>query len=176
MAESMLIIGSLRDAPPSSGTISAALKVLGPAEASKLTVPFVLGASLVVASGIIRAQCYRALGPYFTFKQCICKDHKLITTGPYAVVRHPGYLGLLMSIFGSGIMYAEPGSWLQKSGMLNVRWVKVAATVMCLINAASIVTLICRPGEEDRYLSERFGQEWEDWAGRVKYKLVPFVY
>jgi protein-S-isoprenylcysteine O-methyltransferase Ste14 len=29
---------------------------------------------------------------------------------------------------------------------------------------------------EDAMLRARFGQEWEDWARRVPYKLVPYIW
>lgn len=172
----MIIIDSLQDAPRSSNTISAVLNALGPAEASKLTVPFVLGGILLTAGGFIRVQCYRALGPYFMYEQCIRKEHKLITTGPYAVVRHPGYTGVLMCFVGSCIVHGGPGSWLRASGLLGRGWVRAAVVVGCLIKTAVIITFFRRTTEEDRFLSERFGKEWENWARRVKYKLVPFVY
>jgi protein-S-isoprenylcysteine O-methyltransferase Ste14 len=175
-AESMVIIGSLWDTPRLPDTISVLLNVLGPAEASKLTVPFVLGASLVVAGGILRVQSFQTLGPYFTFEQCIRKDHKLVTHGPYAVIRHPGYSGLLMCILGWWTVHGSPGSWLRESGFLGVTWIKVGLVSWCFLTAASVVTLIRRSTEEDCFLSKRFGKEWESWARRVKYKLMPFVY
>ena len=176
VAESMVILGSLHATHRSSDTILVVLNALGPTEASQLTVPFILGTSLVIAGAIVRVKCYRALGPYFTFVQCIRKDHKLITTGPYAMVRHPGYAGLLTCILGSCIMLGSPGSWLRASGMLGMPWIRAAFVGWWLIMAASVMTLFSRSTDEDRFLSERFGKEWENWARQVKYKFVPFVY
>ena len=172
----MVIIGSLRHTPRLSNTIPVLLNALGPAEASKLSIPFVLGASLVMAGGIIRVKCFRTLGPFFTFEQCIRKEHKLITHGPYAVVRHPSYTGLLMCILGWCIVYSSPGSWVRESGVLSITCIKVGLVGWSFLVAASIVTMFHRCTEEDQFLSERFGKEWQSWARRVKYKLVPFVY
>lgn len=174
----MLILGSLYydDAHRPSGTISIVLNALGPTEASQLTIPFVISVCLVVTGGIIRVKCFRALGPYFTFTQCIRKDHRLIMSGPYAVVRHPAYASMFICILGSSIMYGSPGSWLRASGVLSVPWVRAAFGGWWLLMVASVITLFSRPIDEDRFLAERFGKEWEDWAKRVKYKLVPFVY
>lgn len=176
MAESMVILGSLHGTRQSADTISAVLNTLGPVEASRLTVPFVLGASLVISGGVIRAQCYRALGPFFTFVQCIRKDHELVTRGPYAVIRHPGYGSLLMCLVGSCVMHGTPGSWLRASGMLGMPWVRAAIVVGGSVTAAAIPTLFRRATREDRFLSERFGEEWENWARQVRCKLVPFIY
>ena len=172
----MVIINSLRDTPRFPDTISVLLNALGPSEASKLTVPFVLGASLVTAGGFIRFQSFRTLGPYFTFAQCIRKEHRLVTHGPYAVVRHPGYTGLIMCILGWWIVHGSPGSWLRESGILGITWIKVGLVGWCFLTGASIVTVVRRSTEEDWFLSERFGKEWESWARRVEYKLVPFIY
>ena len=172
----MVTISSLRDTPRLSDTNSVLMNALGPAEASKLTVPFVLGASLVIAGGIIRVKCFRTLGPFFTFEQCIRKEHKLITHGPYAVVRHPSYTGLLMCIFGWCIVHGSPGSWLRESGVLDITWIRAASTGWSFLMVASIVTMFRRSRDEDQFLSERFGKEWTNWARRVKYKLVPFIY
>ena len=35
------------------------------------------------------------LGAYFTYQVKIQTDHRLIETGPYRRIRHPGYLGQL---------------------------------------------------------------------------------
>jgi protein-S-isoprenylcysteine O-methyltransferase Ste14 len=182
LAESAVIVSSLWDTLPNSDfdtrvTLSSAvLNALGPAETSQLTAPFVTGALLVISGGAIRLLCFRTLGPFFTVQQVLRKDHRLITSGPYAVVRHPGYISLMMCIGGSCLMYATPGSWLTASRVWNMMWVKAAVGGWCFFMAASLVTLFRRVTEEDRFLAERFGREWEVWAGQVKYKLVPFVY
>ena len=40
------------------------------------------------------------LGHMFTFEVGIRKDHRLVQTGPYAILRHPSYTGLLVGIIG----------------------------------------------------------------------------
>ncbi|KAI9460329.1 hypothetical protein HD554DRAFT_2134594 [Boletus coccyginus] len=175
-AESVVIISSLQDISWLLDTNSVLQDALGPVEASILTVPFIFGASLVTVGGLFRFQSFRTLGPYFTFEQCIRKEHKLITHGPYAVVRHPGYTGLLLCIVGWCIVHGSHGSWLRESGVLGVTWIRTVFIGWWFLMAASIVTLFHRSAEEDRFLSVKFGKEWESWARRVKYRLLPFVY
>ncbi|KAG6375665.1 hypothetical protein JVT61DRAFT_3237 [Boletus reticuloceps] len=102
-AESIVILHSLLRHPPDNTL--APLDALGPPEASQLTVPFVIGASLIIVGGILRFAAFQTLGPYYTFIQCLRKEHKLITTGPYAIIRHPGYAGLLYCITGWCIVH-----------------------------------------------------------------------
>ncbi|KAG6372208.1 hypothetical protein JVT61DRAFT_8001 [Boletus reticuloceps] len=175
MAECLIILRSFHGTTRSSDTYSTLLDALGPAEASRLTVPFVFGASLIILGGIMRFLAFRTLGPYYTFIQCIRKEHRLITSGPYTVVRHPGYAGLVYCMIGWCIVHTSPGSWLRMSGVFGVMWVRVGVVCSGLLMAAVVVASFRRAADEDRYLSHRFGVEWQAWARRVKYQLVPFV-
>ncbi|KAF8121043.1 hypothetical protein EV363DRAFT_1570065 [Boletus edulis] len=147
-AESIVILNSLRYLPDNT---LAPLDTLGPPEASQLTVLFILGASLII-------------------------DHKLITTGPYAVIRHPGYAGLLYCIAGWCIVHGSPGSWLRLSGVLRMTWIWVGLGCVCLLLAASVVTIFHRSAHENPYLSHKFGAEWQGWARKARSRLIPFVY
>lgn len=73
---------------------------------------FVFGTLLTGLGGYIRYRCYRALGRLFTFEMSIRNDHKLITDGPYGIVRHPGYTGILFTI--TGII-----CWHESSGQIG---------------------------------------------------------
>lgn len=66
----------------------------------------VVGTFLATIGGYIRWACYNALGHLFTFEMSIRGDHRLITGGPYAWVRHPGYTGVLSTFMGLGFWHA----------------------------------------------------------------------
>jgi len=36
--------------------------------------------------------------------------------------------------------------------------------------------VLSRMEVEDRALRKRFGREWDEWAGRVRYQVIPGVY
>jgi len=115
-----------------------------------------LGAALLLLS-------YWAMGLVFrenTFLAPVVRiqterEHKVISTGPYAVVRHPLYAAALAWLAGTALML---GSW----------WGLVA----CL---AFAVILVTRTALEDREL-HRGLPGYPDYAGRVRYRLVPFVW
>jgi len=67
----------------------------------KCTPVFILGCTLVSLGAVIRLAAYQALGHMFTFEMSIKKDHRLVTSGPYAYVRHPGYTGVLSFVVGA---------------------------------------------------------------------------
>jgi protein-S-isoprenylcysteine O-methyltransferase Ste14 len=83
------------------------------------------------------------------------RGHKVIDTGPYAVVRHPIYLsGLLLCI---GIPLA-----------LGSFWALIPA-------AAGAVTLVVRTTLEDRTLQKEL-PGYEDYAARIPHRLIPGVW
>ena len=52
----------------------------------ELTLQSIIGMVFIISAGLLRRQCYRTLGRYFTFMASIRKGHQLVTTGPYSIV------------------------------------------------------------------------------------------
>jgi len=82
------------------------------------------------------------------------EDHALIRTGPYAIVRHPIYTGLLLAIIGSALARGDVAALLAVALMLYA--------------------VLRRVGIEERWMSETFGQAYVDYKA-VTPALVPFV-
>jgi protein-S-isoprenylcysteine O-methyltransferase Ste14 len=68
---------------------------------------FFVGACLAATGGLIRYKCYKALGCMFTYEMSILRNHALVTTGPYSIVRHPGYSGLLVTMIGMLMLHGS---------------------------------------------------------------------
>jgi protein-S-isoprenylcysteine O-methyltransferase Ste14 len=83
------------------------------------------------------------------------RGHHLITTGPYRWIRHPGYLGATGAIWAGAISL---GSWWSLAPMVPV---------MALILRRTII--------EDRFLHENLAG-YRDYASRVRYRLVPWIW
>ncbi|OSC99256.1 ICMT-domain-containing protein [Trametes coccinea BRFM310] len=162
---------------PSSSAILSLLFSRPPA-ASKLSLhpTFLLGASLLLFGAAIRKACYTTLGRYFTFQLAILKQHKLVTWGPYAVVRHPSYTGMLASIAGVLLMQLSPGSWLALSGVLDTRLGRTVIGVWTVWNVLLMIGFVRRVPKEDAVLRKEFGAQWEEWARKVPYTLIPYVW
>lgn len=73
-------------------------------------------------------------------------DHQLIMDGPFAYVRHPMYLGVLMAAFGGLLIYRT--------------WTLVFLAVVFL-------GLEVRARREEQGLAAEFGEQWEEYCERV---------
>ena len=67
----------------------------------------VVGVVLAWCGILIRAAAKRALGRFFVGAVVIQDDHRVVTDGPYAVVRHPGYAGSIVALIGLGVATAN---------------------------------------------------------------------
>src|ERR1700761_1780631 len=84
-----------------------------PSNGPIISEPFFYGLCMVILGGLFRLWAQNSLGRFFTFEVTIKPDHKLITTGPYSLVRHPSYLGFIIMKAGLSIMQFSEGSILQ---------------------------------------------------------------
>lgn len=84
------------------------------------------------------------------------RDHSVIASGPYAYVRHPGYLGGVLIVLCSG---PALGSWL-------------AAAIFVV---AGLPFLLYRAATEDRVLRAEL-PGYEAYANRVRWRLVPGIW
>ena len=109
-----------------------------------------------------------AVGMYITFltmrantfaspvvKIQAARGHRVVSDGPYAIVRHPMYGGALLLIAGIPLLL---GSW----------WGLAMALVIVLLLAARAVM------EERTLMAELPG--YSDYAARVRYRLIPGVW
>lgn len=147
----------------------------GDASRIRFTTAAAAGIALGIAGGALRTWCYRELGKFFTFEMSIMKDHKLVTTGPYAIVRHPGYTGTFMTVTSVFLLHATKGSWVRESGLLNHFLGKINAGFFALLISVVSLTLFRRMNVEDRALRKQFGGRWDAWAATVRYMIIPRV-
>ncbi|KAK1217979.1 hypothetical protein PQX77_019347 [Marasmius sp. AFHP31] len=137
------------------------------------------GLLMQIAGGWIRITCHRYLGTAFTWNIHSAKpgDGKLITSGPYSLVRHPSYTGRLMGHVGLSMYHLLPGSFIRESGVLYT-WVGQLALAFWIWSAlgCTVILSVMRPGVEDAELKKRFGKKWEQWSEQVRWKVIPRVW
>ena len=120
-------------------------------------------------------RCFRTLGPLFTFEVTIRPQHELITHGPYAIVRHPSYIGIYLTLLGASAVLCAPGTWLASGGWMTAGGFLMISfwSVKCLY----VFRGTClRLKAEDDVLRATFGAKWEEYARRVPYRMIPFVF
>jgi protein-S-isoprenylcysteine O-methyltransferase Ste14 len=83
------------------------------------------------------------------------RGHRVIESGPYAVIRHPGYAGMILMAPFSGLAL---GSWIS---------VAIALCYSALI--------LRRVFFEDAFLRQNL-DGYADYSKRVRYRLVPGVF
>jgi protein-S-isoprenylcysteine O-methyltransferase Ste14 len=83
------------------------------------------------------------------------RGHTVIDTGPYAIVRHPGYVAGSLLFVGLALS-------------LGSYWALIPAGVSCSL-------VILRTRWEDRTLRDELAG-YEDYVRRVRYRLVPGVW
>ncbi|GJJ15393.1 hypothetical protein Clacol_009669 [Clathrus columnatus] len=141
---------------------------------AQLSLPFLLGTIALLLGSIIRLWCFRILGRLFTYEVSIQPEHKLITSGPYGIVRHPGYTGLVAMFAGAVIVCLSPGSYIRECNLMatNAKWI-----ISSWLFAAVFTTIsLGRRGKiEDLALEKSFGQVWREYSERVSYRFIPYL-
>lgn len=79
--------------------------------------------------------------------------HQLVTGGPYAILRHPMYAGIILAAFGSLLLYA---------------------TWTTLFGACFAPLIWVRAWREERALEAEFGEQWQAYCQRVS-MWIPFT-
>jgi protein-S-isoprenylcysteine O-methyltransferase Ste14 len=117
---------------------------------------FAVGMALVVIGFMIRIHSLLTLKQYFTYSVAKVEDHKLIETGLYKFIRHPGYLGQLLIFAGLSISLSN---WL--SVLLMMIPVAIGYTYRIKV--------------EERFMIEQMGASYLAYQKRTK-RMLPLIY
>jgi protein-S-isoprenylcysteine O-methyltransferase Ste14 len=115
---------------------------------------FWTGAAITVAGLGFCVWARLHLGRNWSRSVTIKEDHELIVSGPYAVVRHPIYTGLLVGFLGTGIAVAQVRGVLAFLFIFAALWIKLRL--------------------EERWMRAHFGASYEMYSRRVA-ALVPYL-
>ena len=115
---------------------------------------FWIGALLTAVGLGFSAWARVHIGRNWSATVTVKQQHELIRSGPYAIVRHPIYSGILLAFIGSAL---ARGQW---RGVLAL--------------AIVIVALWRKLRLEERWMSETFGDEYQRYRARTA-ALIPFL-
>jgi protein-S-isoprenylcysteine O-methyltransferase Ste14 len=109
---------------------------------------YMLAAVLAVASAFLGWAAGAHLGAQLRVQAVVTSSHRLITSGPYSIVRHPIYACLFGFLIATGLVLSRPSAFL------------VAIPMM-------IVGTEIRLRAEDKLLAQHFGAEFDAYRRRV---------
>jgi protein-S-isoprenylcysteine O-methyltransferase Ste14 len=112
------------------------------------------GASIALAAAAFGILAGQHLGSQFRVQAVVTDAHRLITSGPYAVVRHPIYASLIGLLAGGALVTGK------------IVGLAVAMPVF-------LIGTEIRVRAEDAILRNRFGAEFDRYAARVSAYLPP---
>ena len=117
---------------------------------------FELGLAMMIGGIVLRQWAIFVLGRFFSTKVRILTDHRIVTNGPYSVVRHPSYTGALFTLVGFGL---ASRTW--------------AGTLVILILSGLVYGY--RISIEEKALKAEFGEQYLDYSRRTK-RLIPLLF
>ena len=127
---------------------------------ARITLPgaavFWTAIALMWAGVVLRTWAVITLGRFFRQDVHIHDDHKLVTSGPYRVLRHPGYTGGLLTVSGIGLAQGN--------------WISLAAAFFLLLAAYAWRIVV-----EEAALRARFGEAFLSHRKRT-WAIIPPVW
>jgi protein-S-isoprenylcysteine O-methyltransferase Ste14 len=121
---------------------------------SAVPLPVVIAGDVLVALGFLTVFLVFKENRFTAATIEVVSDQRVISTGPYAIVRHPMY-----------------------SGALSCSWYASRARIMVglLMFVAMVFTIAWRALDEERFLLTNL-RGYEEYCQMVRYRLVPFVW
>ncbi len=116
---------------------------------------FVIITALAIGSPWFAFRARQALGKEWSVTARLVEGHKLVTAGPYGVVRNPIYTGMFGMLLATGLAISH--------------WVALLAAIVVFAIGSAI-----RVRSEEKLLREAFGTEFDEYARKVP-AVIPFL-
>jgi protein-S-isoprenylcysteine O-methyltransferase len=136
--------------------VAPALNAYGVAEMAAGAVVGWIGVAVVVAGLALRLWSQAVLGRYYTSTLRHAADQPVLAAGPYRLLRHPGYGGMLLAWLGAGLATAN--------------WAATLALALLMV-----VAYAYRIAAEEAMLLGAFGERYKEYMART-WRLAPYVY
>jgi protein-S-isoprenylcysteine O-methyltransferase Ste14 len=116
---------------------------------------FWVGAAITVAGLLFAVWARRHLASNWSNSVTIKQGHELITTGPYALVRHPIYTGILGGFLGTAIALSQVRGVIAFVMIFFVFWAKLR--------------------KEEEFMRSQFGETYATYVHQTA-ALVPYLF
>ncbi|MGA9180956.1 MAG: isoprenylcysteine carboxylmethyltransferase family protein, partial [Candidatus Acidiferrales bacterium] len=117
--------------------------------------PFWIGAAVTVAGLLFAVWARQHLASNWSSSVTIKQGHELITSGPYAVARHPIYTGILVGFLGTAIALSQVRGFIGFVIVFFALWSKLRL--------------------EEKWMRTQFGETYATYAQRTA-AVVPYIF
>lgn len=114
------------------------------------------GLTIILAGMAVRFLAVWSLGSCFTVNLAISEEHRIKTNGMYRWIRHPSYLGSIISFIGFSLSLNNAISLV---------------VIMLLV----VPSFLYRIRIEERLLINEFGTEYQEYMRQTR-RLIPWIY
>jgi protein-S-isoprenylcysteine O-methyltransferase Ste14 len=122
---------------------------------SAVPAPVVISGDALVIMGLLTVFLVFRENTFTSATIEIAAEQRVVSSGPYSMVRHPMYIGVLIMMFGIPLAL---GSWWGMATIVPMTWV-----------------IVRRVGDEEELLIHDLAG-YREYRDRVRYRLVPFVW
>jgi len=116
---------------------------------------FYLGIFLMFLGILVRQLAIAVLGRFFSLTVRVAEDHRVVEKGPYRLVRHPSYTGILITFIGLALAVQSWGALLVLLGIFSL-------------------SFGYRMKVEEKALLSELGQDYASYMKRTK-RLIPYL-
>src|SRR5256712_3450603 len=116
---------------------------------------FYLGIFLMFLGILVRQWAIAVLGRFFSLTVRVAEDHRVVERGPYRLVRHPSYTGVLITFIGLALAVQSLGALLVLLGVFSISYGY-------------------RMRVEEKALLSELGQDYANYMKRTK-RLIPHL-
>jgi protein-S-isoprenylcysteine O-methyltransferase Ste14 len=113
-----------------------------------------IGLAVYIIFSWLQIMVYKTLGDSYSQDVMIMKDHRLITSGPFKLIRHPQYLFQILLDIGGGIA--------------------TLSYIVIIIAVIEIPFLIMRALLEEKLLSKHFKEAFAVYKNKTRF-MIPFI-
>jgi len=116
---------------------------------------FYLGIFLMLLGVVVRQWAIAVLGRFFSLNVQVVEDHQVVEKGPYRLIRHPSYTGILITFIGISLAVQSLGALL-------------------VLIAVFTVSFGYRIRVEEKTLLSELGDNYANYMKRTK-RIIPYL-
>jgi len=116
---------------------------------------FYLGIFLMFLGVLVRQWAIAVLGRFFSLTVRVAEDHRVVVKGPYRLVRHPSYTGVLITFIGLALAVQSWGALLVLLGVFSL-------------------SFGYRMRVEEKALLSELGEDYANYMKRTK-RIIPYL-